>query len=153
MALGAFGANVSPQIRADAAAQGVTFYQALIIASIVQRESRAPESQKLIASVYHNRYRDGNRLASTVPIQYALGVPGNWWPRVRGSMLEADTPYNTHTRAGLPPTPIDNPGLSAITAAVYTPQTNYYYHTASCNGTGEAFAATYEEHLKNVYCE
>jgi UPF0755 protein len=153
MLLEAFAANVSPQVRADAAAQGVSFYQALILASIVQREVRGPETQKLVASVYLNRFRDGNRLASTVPIQYALGGPGNWWPRVTGSRLEVDSPYNTYTQAGLPPTPIDNPGLSAIVGTVYAPQTDYYYHTASCDGSGEAFAATYEEHLANVNCE
>ena len=64
MLLAAFGANVSPQMRADAAAQGVTFYQALVIASVVQREVRSPETQKLVASVIYNRYRDGNRLAA-----------------------------------------------------------------------------------------
>lgn len=153
MMLSAFAANVSPQMRAEAAAQGVTFYQALIIASIVQREVRGPETQKLVASVYHNRYRDGNRMGTVVAVQYALGGPGNWWPRVTASGLEVDSPYNTYARSGLPPGPIDSPGLSAIVAAVYPAQTEYRYHTASCDGTGEAFAVTYEEHLANVNCE
>ncbi len=153
MLLGAFAANVSPQMRADAAAQGVTFYQALIIASIVQREVGGPETQKLVASVYYNRYRDGNRLGTTVAVQYALGGPGNWWPRVVGSDLEVDSPYNAYTHAGLPPTPIDSPGLSAIVAALYPPQTDYRYHTQGCHGEGEVFAATFEEHLANVNCE
>ena len=152
MLLGAFAANVSPQMRADAAAQGVTFYQALIIASIVQREVHGPETQKLVASVYYNRYRDGNRLGTTVAVQYALGGPGNWWPRVTGTGLKVDSPYNTYVHPGLPPTPIDSPGLSAIVASVYPPQTDYRFHTASCDGSGEVFAATYEEHLKNVTC-
>jgi UPF0755 protein len=152
MLLSAFAANVTPQMRADAAAQGVSFYQALIIASIVQRESRAPEIQPLIASVLYNRLRDGNRLAQTVTVQYALGRPGNWWPRVTASGLEVDSPYNSYTRRGLPPTPIDSPGLSAIRAAVYPAQTEYRYHTAACGG-GVAFAVTYEEHLANVNCQ
>lgn len=152
MLLSAFAANVTPQMRADAAAQGVSFYQALIIASIVQRESRAPEIQPLIASVIYNRLRDGNRLAQTVTVQYALGRPGNWWPRVTASGLEVDSPYNSYTRRGLPPTPIDSPGLSAIRAAVYPAQTEYRYHTAACGG-GVAFAVTYEEHLANVNCQ
>ncbi|HVO70316.1 MAG TPA: endolytic transglycosylase MltG [Aggregatilineaceae bacterium] len=153
MLLSAFAANVSPQMRADAAAQGVTFYQAMIIASIVQREVHGPETQKLVASVYYNRYRDGNGLGTTVAVQYALGGPGNWWPRVTGSGLKVDSPYNTYTHAGLPPTPIDSPGLSAIVAAVYPPHTEYRFHTAACDGSGEAFAVTYEEHLKNVNCQ
>ena len=153
MMLNEFAANVSSQMRADAAAQGVTFYQALIIASIVQREVRGPETQKLVASVYHNRYRDGNRMGTVVAVQYALGGPGNWWPRVTASGLEVDSLYNTYTRSGLPPGPIDSPGLSAIVAAVYPAQTEYRYHTASCDGTGEVFAVTYEEHLANVNCD
>jgi hypothetical protein len=153
MLLSAFAANVSPQMRADAAAQGVTFYQAMIIASIVQREVHGPETQKLVASVYYNRYRDGNGLGTTVAVQYALGGPGNWWPRVMASGLKVDSPYNTYTHPGLPPTPIDSPGLSAIVAAVYPPHTEYRFHTAACDGSGEAFAVTFEEHLKNVNCE
>ncbi|MEP0764516.1 MAG: endolytic transglycosylase MltG, partial [Chloroflexota bacterium] len=152
MLLGAFAANVTPQMRADAAAQGVSFYQALIIASIVQRETRAPEMQPLIASVLYNRLRDGNRLAQTVTVQYALGGPGNWWPRVTASGLQVDSPYNSYTRPGLPPGPIDSPGLSALMGAIYPAQTEYRYHTAACGG-GIAFAVTYEEHLANVNCE
>lgn len=153
MLLGAFGASVSPQVRADAAAQGVSFYQALIIASIVQREVRGAETQKIVASIYYNRFRDGMNLGTTVSLQYTLGRAGAWWPRVRGSDLDSGSPYNTYAHTGLPPTPIDNPGPGAIFAAVYPPQTGYYFHTASCDGSGEAFAATYEEHLRNVNCE
>jgi cell division protein YceG involved in septum cleavage len=153
MLLSAFAANITAQMRADAAAQGVTFYQALIIASVIQREVRSPDTQKLVASVIYNRYRDGNRLAATVTVQYALGGPGNWWPRVTGEGLKVDSPYNSYTLPGLPPGPIDSPGLSAILAAIYPAQTDYYYHTQACDGSGEAFAVTYEEHLANVNCE
>jgi len=73
MLLSAFAANVTPQMRADAAAQGVSFYQALILASIVQRETRAPEMQPLIASVLYNRLRDGNRLARRSPCSTRWG--------------------------------------------------------------------------------
>lgn len=152
MLLEAFAANVSPTVRADAAAKGVTFYQALILASVVQRESRVLETQKLIASIYFNRLRDGNRLASTVPVSYALGRPGNWWPRVTGSNMEVDSPYNTYTRPGLPPTPINSPDINAIIATVYAPETDLYYHSGGC-GRGAAFARTYEEHLANIRCE
>jgi UPF0755 protein len=153
MLLSAFAANVSPQMRADATAQGVSFYQALIIASIVQRESRTPETQRLVASVDYNNYRAGGRLGDTVTIQYALGRPGAWWPRVRGSDIDVDSPYNTYKYPGLPPAPICNPGMSAITAAVYPPNTAYRFHTAACDGSGEVFAETYEEHLANVNCQ
>ncbi len=152
MLLSAFAANVGPSVRADAAAKGISFYQALIIASIVQRESRAPETQKLVASIFFNRLRDGNRLASTVPVSYALGGPGNWWPRVTGSNMEVDSPYNTYTRPGLPPTPINSPDINAILGTVYAPETDYYYMAGGC-GRGAMFARTYEEHLANIRCE
>lgn len=149
--LAAFAANVTPQMRADAAAQGVTFYEALIIASIVQREVRTPSYQPLVASIYYNRYRDGSRLGTTVTLQYALGGPDAWWPWVESVNFES--PYNTYNRPGLPPTPIDSPGMGAIQAAIYPPQTNYYYHNAACDGSGEVFSETYEEHLKTVNCD
>lgn len=153
MLLAAFDANVSAQVRADAAAQGVSFHQALAIASIVQREVGGPETQKLVASVYYNNLRAGGRLGSTVTVQYALGRSGAWWPRVRGSDLNVDSPYNTYKYPGLPPGPISNPGLSAILAAVYPPQTSYRFHTMACDGSGEVFAETYEQHLANVNCQ
>jgi UPF0755 protein len=81
----------------------VTFYQALIIASVIQREVRSPDTQKLVASVLYNRYRDGNRLAATVTVQYALGGPGDWWPRVTGQGLKVDSPYNSYTLPGRRP--------------------------------------------------
>jgi len=152
MLLQAFASNIAPNVRADAAAKGVTFYQALIIASIVQRESRVPETQKLVASIFYNRLRDGNRLASTVPVSYALGGPGNWWPRVTGSNMEVESPYNTYTKPGLPPTPINSPDANAILATVYAPETDYYYMAGGC-GRGAMFARTYEEHLANIRCE
>jgi UPF0755 protein len=71
---------------------------------------------------------------------------------VTASGLEVDSPYNAYTRSGLPPTPIDSPGLSAIVGTIYAPHTEYRYHTAACDGSGEVFAVTYEEHLANVNC-
>ncbi len=153
MLLAAFDAHVSAGMRADAAAQGVTFHQALTIASIVQREVRGPNTQLLTASVYYNNYRAGNRLGSTVTVQYAIGGPGAWWPRVVGSDLDNPSPFNTYKYTGLPPAPISSPGASAIVAAVYPPATNYFFHTAACDGSGEVFAETYAQHLAYVNCE
>jgi hypothetical protein len=151
MLLAAFDANIPAQMRADALAQGVSFYEVVIIASIVQREVRGPENQKNVASVIYNRHRAGSRLGATVTLQYPLGEPGNWWPRVTN--INFESPYNTYNRTGLPPTPIDNPGLTALLAAIYPPQTNYYYHNIACDGSGEVFSETYEQHLATVNCE
>jgi len=152
MLLAQFAAQVSPQVRADAAAQGVSFYEALILASIVQRETRTPAWQGNIASILWNRLRGGSRLRSSVPLMYALGVPGRWWPPLQPGQVEIDSPYNTFIRGGLPPAPICSPDVSAITAAVYPPQTNYYYTSVGCDGK-IVFSETYEQHVASMHCE
>ncbi|MBN1963565.1 MAG: endolytic transglycosylase MltG, partial [Anaerolineae bacterium] len=150
MLLAAFAANLPGDAEASAAAHGQTLYQAITLASIIQREAWAYEEQVLISSVFHNRLRSGGNLGATVTLQYALGVPGNWWPTVRGSQVNTASPYNTNLNAGLPPSPISNPGVEAISAALHPADTNYLFFTGNCNGPGNLYAATYEEHLANV---
>lgn len=147
--LDAFAANAAGIIN-NAASQGITPYQAVILASIVQRESGATGEQALVASVFHNRLRSGRGIGATVTIQYALGGPGNWWPRLQPGQTDFDSPYNTLLYAGFPPTAISNPGLGALQSAVSPAQTNYLYFTGNCHGTGNLYAETYEQHLANV---
>jgi UPF0755 protein len=71
---------------------------------------------------------------------------------VTGSNMEVESPYNTYTKPGLPPTPINSPDANAILATVYAPETDYYYMAGGC-GRGAMFARTYEEHLANIRCE
>jgi UPF0755 protein len=151
--LDAFGAAVSPQWWADAASVGLSPYQAVTLASIINRESRSPSQQALVSSVFHNRLQRNQGLAATVTTQYALGTAGNWWPNVAGRISNFDSPYNTNLYRGLPPTPIASPSLEALLAAIYPAQTNYLFFTASCSGGGNAFAETYEQHLANVECK
>lgn len=150
MLLAAFAANLPGDAYAAAGAQGLTFYQALTLASIIQRESWSYSEQVLISSVFHNRLRAGMPLGSTVTTQYALGSPGNWWPRIRGDQINTASPYNTNLNAGLPPSPISNPGVEAINAALHPANTDYLFFTGNCLGSGNVYAATYEEHLANV---
>jgi hypothetical protein len=150
MMLNAFAANVSGQVQADAAARGLTFWEAVVLASIIQKESGAPSEQALIGSVFHNRLSQNKGLAATVTIQYAIGVPGNWWPRVRS--VNVKSPYNTYIYAGLPPGPISNTTLSAIMAAVYPAQTNYLYFSGKCGGGGNFYAATFAEFEQGLKC-
>lgn len=152
MVLDAFGAATSG-LWADAAARGLTPYQTVTLASIVNRESRSPDQQVLISSVFHNRLASGRNLGATVTTQYALGRSGNWWPNVAGQVSTLDSPYNTNTYTGLPPSPICSPSLDALRAAVYPAQTNYLYFTGSCSGSGNVYAETYEQHLANVRCQ
>jgi len=149
MILDAFEANAAPIINS---AQGMTPYEAVILASIIQREAGDPNEQRLVSSVFHNRRATGRAFAATVTIQYALGHSGNWWPRLQQGQTSLDSPYNTYRYAGFPPTPISNPSISALQAAVNPAQTDYLYFTGNCRGSGNAYAATYEQHLANVEC-
>jgi UPF0755 protein len=85
-------------------------------------------------------------------VQYALGQPGDWWPRLAGFDLRAvQSPYNTYAVAGLPPGPITNPGLESILAAANPATSSFFYYRALCDGSGRhAFAVTFEEHLANA---
>lgn len=149
MVLDAFGASAAGII---ANAQGMSPYEAVILASIIQRESYDANEQTLVSSVFYNRIATGRAFAATVTIQYALGTPGNWWPRLQSGQTSIDSPYNTYRFQGFTPTPISNPSISAIQAAVYPAQTNYIYFTGNCRGPGNVYAVTYEEHLANVEC-
>lgn len=150
--LAAFDANVNGQMRADAAAHGLSLYQVIVMASIVQRESYYAEQQKLIASVFYNRMAANKGIASDVTVQYALGHPGNWWPRIHGSEINLNSPYNTNIRLGLPPSAISNPDLSALTSTIYPAQTDYQFFAKACNAPGNFFTRTFEEFQQGLKC-
>jgi cell division protein YceG involved in septum cleavage len=152
MMLNAFGANVGAQVQADATANGLTFWQAITLASIVQRESGAASEQKLIASVFYNRLAANKGLAASVTLQYALGHPGNWWPRLTAGTVNMQSPYNTNLNAGLPPSPIASPSLGAILATIYPAKTDYQFFSAKCSGGGNFYASTYEEFKLGLKC-
>ncbi len=152
MLLNAFENNVASYLN-SAGNYGMTGYELVILASIIQKESYAAQEQVLVSSVFHNRRNSDKGFAASVTIMYALGGPGDWWPRLQSGQTGLDTPYNTNIYKGFPPTPISNPGASALQAAAQPAQTNYIYFTGNCQGTGNAYAATYEEHLANVRCE
>ncbi|MHB8627905.1 MAG: endolytic transglycosylase MltG [Aggregatilineales bacterium] len=142
--LRAFDAAVPAQWRSDAATHGLTFYQTITLASIVQRESYASVEQVKIASVEYNRMAAGKALASTPTVQYAVGRPGAWWPRVTGTDLANHSRYNTYIWLGVTPTPISNPDLSAIQATIYPAKTDYQYFSGNCDAPGNFYATTWE---------
>lgn len=148
-----FDTRVPAALREAVADKGLTLHQAITLASIVEREAVVPEERELIAGVYINRLMDGTVLNADPTIQYALGYQAGseaWWKRpLTREDLEADTPYNTYTRPGLPPTPISNPGLDTIRATILAPDTDFYYFVSRNDGT-HVFATSYEEHLQNV---
>lgn len=153
MVLANFAANVGADLAGQAAAHGLTFWQVVNMASILQRESYAPSEQVMIASVMFNRIAAGKGLGMSVTQQYAEGVPGNWWPPIGTVNIHADTPYNTNRRRGLPPTPISNPGLDAMRAVLYPAQTDYQYYSAKCGGGGNFYARTFEEFKQGLECK
>jgi UPF0755 protein len=145
---------LSPEMRAGFARQGLDVYQAVTLASIVQREAVKSEEQPSIASVFLNRLAAGMRLETDPTIQYALGfdaVTNSWWKSpLLVDDLAIQSPYNTYQNSGLPPGPISNPSLSALQAVAYPAQTPYYFFRARCDGSGlHNFSETFDQHLKN----
>jgi UPF0755 protein len=145
----------TPEMRAELAKRQVndhpaTVYDALTIASIVQREGVVKEELADIAAVFWNRVDRGMLLNADPTTQYALGKPGDWWPQLNLDPNTVDHPYNTYKIVGMPPGPIANPGLDAIRATVYPSQNNYLYFVAKNDGSNtHAFAETLEEHERN----
>jgi UPF0755 protein len=122
-------------------------YEALILASIVEKETGRPEDRGQIASVFINRLRIGMRLQTDPVVIYGLGnaFDGN----LRKRDLENDHPYNTYTRPGLPPTPIAMPGLDALHAAMKPPATDYLYFVSRGDGTS-VFSTNLGDHNRAV---
>jgi UPF0755 protein len=124
-------------------------YEALILASIIEKETALPTERKLISGVFHQRLRRHMRLQTDPTVIYGLGTSfdGN----LRRHDLDTDTPYNTYTRAGLPPTPIALPGAASLEAAVSPEMTDAIYFVATGRGDGSHyFSATLEQHEQAV---
>jgi UPF0755 protein len=136
---------------------GLSIYEAVTLASIVEKEAVVDEEKPMIASVFLNRLAAGMRLETDPTVQYALGfqeAADTWW-KVPLTLddLAIDSPYNTYIISGLPPTPISNPGIDSLRAVGFPAETPYFYFRAACDGSGRhLFAITFEEHLNNA-CE
>ena len=124
--------------------------EAIILASIIARESNIPEEYPVVASVFHNRLRLGMPLQSDPTVIYAVSKGLGELPRpLSRADLRYENPYNTYVTGGLPPGPICHPPLAALRAAVHPKRTKYLYFVADGKG-GHAFAETLEEHNRNV---
>lgn len=122
-------------------------YQALILASIIEKETASPDEYQKISGVFIRRLRKGMLLQTDPTVIYGLGVGFDGNLRVRD--LKSDTPYNTYTRRGLPPTPIAMPGKAAIAAAVHPDSGDALYFVSRGDGTHH-FSKTLEEHNQAV---
>lgn len=124
--------------------------EALVMASIVEKETGVPEERPEVASVFVNRLEEGMRLQTDPTVIYGITKGEGILDRgLRRSELASRTPYNTYQIDGLPPTPIANPGRAAIHAALNPDETEYLFFVADGSG-GHAFARTLDEHNANV---
>jgi UPF0755 protein len=153
--LNRFDTEVSSEIRQAILNQGLSLYEGITLASIVEREAVVENEMPLIASVFLNRLTAGMALAADPTVQYALGfneVQQTWWTNPLSlEDLKVDSLYNTYIYPGLPPGPIANPSLRALRATAFPAQTPYFYFRSLCDGSGRhAFAVTFEEHTRNA---
>lgn len=119
-----------------------SFYQRLIVASIVEKEAKKDEERPIIAAVFYNRLANNRRLESCATVLYALGIHKN---EISLRDLEFPSPYNTYRNDGLPPTPICNPGKASLIAAWRPADERYLYFVSKGDGS-HAFTYTLEQH-------
>ncbi len=149
-----FSSRLSPELRSGFSGRGLTVYQAVTLASIIQREAMVDEEMPMIASVFFNRLENDMPLQADPTVQYALGynaAQATWWTNPLSTQdLQFNSAYNTYIYPGLPPGPISNPGISALQAVAAPAQSNYLYFQARCDGSGlHSFAETLEQHIQN----
>ena len=123
----------------------------VILASLIERETRHDHDRPLVSSVMHNRLIEGMALQIDATIQYAKGkTNGKWWePVTQDEYTSVTSAYNTYLRVGLPPGPISNPGLESLKAAAKPANTSYLYYITDKTGTNR-YATTLGEHQANI---
>jgi UPF0755 protein len=126
-------------------------HRIVTLASIIEKETAAPEERPEVASVYLNRLAKNMALAADPTVVYAAMLNSNYRGTIYQSDLQSDSPYNTYKFAGLPPGPIANPGAASLLAAMKPAKTDYIFFVAAGDGTGRHhFSANFEQHERNV---
>jgi len=147
-----FFATLPEDYEEKIAEMGLSLYEAVTLASIIQREMVDESEAARIAGVFLNRLEIGMPLQSDPTVQYAVAsrrADQGWWNvEISSEDLLIDSPYNTYQVEGLPPTPICNPGITALNAVAYPEMHDYFYFRAACDGSGSHnFSETYDQHL------
>jgi UPF0755 protein len=145
-----FLAAWKPEWDARLASLGWSRAQAVTFASIVEGEARADDERETIAGVYHNRLRIGMALQADPTVQYAIFLAtGKRKPRLFTRDYQFRSPYNTYLHPGLPPGPVNSPGLRSLEASLYPAKVPYLYFVAGPDGR-HVFSRTYSEHLRAI---
>jgi len=144
MMLKRFESVILPYWESNKKQAKLSFYDTLILASIIEKEAKIPKERPLISSVFFNRLKMGMPLAADPTIKYALERPTK---KVYLNQLKIASPYNSYRNKGLPPTPICNPGLESFKAAIYPEKTNFIYFVAQKDGS-HIFSDSWEGHQK-----
>ncbi|MFC1662857.1 endolytic transglycosylase MltG [Patescibacteria group bacterium] len=137
--------KISEDVMADIEASGNSFYEILIMASIIEKEVRTDRDREIAADIFWRRLEAGIALEADSTVNY---ITGKSTPAASADDLEVDSPYNTYLYRGLPPGPITNPSLSSIRAAIYPESNNYWYFLTKPDGT-TVFSKNFEEHKEN----
>ena len=141
-----FDERLTPEMRTHAEKMGLSVYDLITFASLVEREVRFPEDRPIVAQVFLKRLKMNMPLQTDATLQYLMDTPKE---DVTIADTQIDSPYNTYQHTGLPPGPIANPGMASIEAVLHPSETDYLYFVADRNGHNH-YAFTYEEHLNLV---
>ncbi len=147
--LAGFDRAFDAELRADAAARGLSVHAAVTLASLIEKETARADERPIVSAVYHNRLRVRMALQCDPTVIYALMLAGTWNGNLRRVDLAVDSPYNTYRFPGLPPGPIASPGRAALEAAVRPADVPYLYFVSRNDGS-HVFAETLAEHNRNV---
>ncbi|MFA6394104.1 MAG: endolytic transglycosylase MltG [Patescibacteria group bacterium] len=143
-----FDGKLTPELRAEIARQKKSIHEIITMASLIEKEVRKPEDMKIVSGIFWNRINNGQALQSCATLAYIIGVNK---PQYSEADTKIDSPYNTYRNKGLPPEPIANPGLNAISAAIYpTPNSYNFFLTAEVNGEDKViYSKNFDEHVRN----
>jgi len=136
-------------LRAAAAARGLSVQEVVTIASLVEKETAHPPERSIVSAVYQNRLRINMGLQCDPTVIYALRLANRWTGNLTRENLRIDSPYNTYRYAGLPPGPIASPGRASLEAAVRPSADSYLYFVSRNDGT-HVFSNTLAEHNRAV---